>query len=50
MDCGAYGFVMASTYNARPRVAEVLVDGGHIHLARERETLEHLYIGEYRLP
>jgi len=50
MDCGAYGFVMASTYNARPRAAEVIVDGQNVHLARERETLEKLYEGEHRLP
>ncbi len=49
MDCGAYGFVMASNYNARPRPAEVLVDGSHIHLVRERETLAQLYAGEHRL-
>ncbi len=49
MDCGAYGFVMASNYNARPRPPEVLVDGRDIHLIRERETLAQLYAGEYRL-
>ncbi len=49
MDCGAYGFVMASNYNARPRPAEVLIDGGEVHLARERETSAQLYAGEYRL-
>lgn len=49
MDCGAYGFVMASNYNARPRPAEVLIDRGKIHLARERETGAQLYAGEYRL-
>lgn len=49
MDCGAYGFVMASNYNARPRPAEVLIDGGEIHLARERETCAQLYAGEHRL-
>ncbi len=49
MDCGAYGFVMASNYNARPRAAEVLVDGDEIHLARERETVPQLFAGEYRL-
>jgi diaminopimelate decarboxylase len=50
MDCGAYGFVMASNYNARPRPAEVLVDGGDFHLVRERESLSQLYAGEHRAP
>jgi diaminopimelate decarboxylase len=50
MDCGAYGAVMASTYNARPRAAEVLVDGKEFYLVRERETLEQLFLGEHRLP
>ncbi|MEX0387113.1 diaminopimelate decarboxylase [Spiribacter onubensis] len=43
---GAYGFVMASQYNARPRPAEVLVDGDRAHLIRERESLEALWSGE----
>jgi diaminopimelate decarboxylase len=46
---GAYGFVMSSNYNTRPRAAEILVDGGHCHVARERETLDDLLRGEYRL-
>lgn len=50
MDCGAYGFVMASNYNARPRPAEVLVDGSEVHLIRERESLSGLFAGEHRLP
>lgn len=40
---GAYGFVMASNYNSRPRAAEVLVDGSTVRLIRERETLESLW-------
>jgi diaminopimelate decarboxylase len=43
---GAYGFTMASNYNARPRPAEVLVDGEAAHLARARETYEDLVRGE----
>ncbi|MEX0449187.1 diaminopimelate decarboxylase [Spiribacter sp. 221] len=43
---GAYGFVMASQYNARPRPAEVLVDGSRAHLIREREPLQALWQGE----
>ena len=39
---GAYGFAMASTYNSRPRPAEVIVEGGRAQLARRRETLEEL--------
>jgi diaminopimelate decarboxylase len=50
MDCGAYGFVMASNYNARPRPAEVMVDGSEMHLVRMRETAAQLYAGEHRLP
>lgn len=40
---GAYGFVMASNYNSRPRAAEVLVDGSTARVIRERETLESLW-------
>jgi diaminopimelate decarboxylase len=43
---GAYGFVMASNYNTRPRAAEVLVDGAAYHVVRTRETLEDLVRGE----
>ncbi|GAB3386091.1 diaminopimelate decarboxylase family protein [Azotobacter armeniacus] len=47
---GAYGFVMSSNYNTRGRAAEVLVDGGQMHLVRRRETIEELYAGESLLP
>ena len=47
---GAYGFVMSSNYNARPRAAEVLVDGDTCHLVRRRETLDDLLAPESRLP
>jgi len=43
---GAYGFVMSGNYNSRPRVAELLVDGENVHLARSRETYEDLWRGE----
>jgi diaminopimelate decarboxylase len=43
---GAYGFAMSSQYNARPRAAEVLVDGGTARLARRRETYADLVRGE----
>jgi len=39
---GAYGFTMASTYNARPRPAEVLVDGNSFSVIRKRETYEEM--------
>jgi diaminopimelate decarboxylase len=42
MCAGAYGFVLSSNYNARPRVAEVLVDGFTHTVIRERETVEQL--------
>ncbi len=39
---GAYGMVMSSNYNTRPRAAEILVDGTSACLARRRETYEDL--------
>jgi len=47
---GAYGFVMSSNYNARPRAAEVMVDGSAWHLARPRERVQDLFASERRLP
>jgi diaminopimelate decarboxylase len=49
MSAGAYGFTMSSNYNARPRVAEVLVDGGRFDVVRDRETYDDLVRGE-RIP
>jgi diaminopimelate decarboxylase len=43
---GAYGMVMASNYNTRPRAAEILVDGSRAILARRRETLDELIAQE----
>lgn len=43
---GAYGFVMTSNYNSRPRPAEVMVDGDNAFVIRERETWEDLVKGE----
>lgn len=43
---GAYGFVMASNYNARPRPAEVMIEEGKVLLIRERETVDDLMRGE----
>jgi diaminopimelate decarboxylase len=47
---GAYGFVMSSNYNARPRACEVLVDGDRVHLARPRERIADLFANESTLP
>ncbi len=46
LSSGAYGFVMSSNYNSRPLLPEVLVDGDHFHLVRERQTYEDLVKGE----
>ncbi|HYN26753.1 MAG TPA: diaminopimelate decarboxylase [Burkholderiales bacterium] len=50
MAAGAYGMSLSSNYNARPRAAEVMVDGGRIHLIRKREQIEDLFAGEQLLP
>jgi len=47
---GAYGFVMSSNYNTRPRAAEIMVDGDQTYLVRARETFEDLVRGEQLLP
>jgi len=47
---GAYGFVMASNYNTRPRPVELMVDGDQVHLIRARESLDDLLRGEILLP
>ncbi|MEE8312444.1 MAG: diaminopimelate decarboxylase [Candidatus Binatia bacterium] len=46
LSAGAYGFVMASNYNTRPRGAEVLVDGDRFDVVRRRETVEELLAAE----
>jgi diaminopimelate decarboxylase len=46
LDTGAYGMVLASNYNTRPRPAEVLVDGKSVKLIRRRETIADLVRGE----
>jgi len=43
---GAYGFVMSSNYNSRPRAPEVLVEGSAWRVARARETFDDLVRGE----
>lgn len=47
---GAYGFVMSSNYNSRPRVAEIMVDGDQAHVVRQRETIADLFAHERLLP
>ena len=47
---GAYGFVMASNYNGRPRAAEVLRDGARWAVVREREAVSALAAGEVADP
>ena len=46
LDAGAYGMVLASNYNTRPRPAEVLVSGRSVKLVRPRERVSDLYRGE----
>jgi len=46
MSAGAYGFVMASNYNSRPRAAEVLVEGTVAHVIRERDSFEDIIRNE----
>lgn len=46
MTAGAYGWVQSSNYNARPRTAEVLVEGSTWRVVRQRETYEDLVRGE----
>ena len=43
---GAYGFVMSSNYNSRPRACELVVDKEHVHVARARETTAQLFAHE----
>ena len=47
---GAYGFVMASNYNSRPRAAEVLVNGDRYAVVTERESYEDLVRRERASP
>ncbi|GAB4234845.1 MAG: diaminopimelate decarboxylase [Acidobacteriota bacterium] len=46
LDAGAYGFVASSNYNARPRAAEVMVQGDRLRVVRRRESLDDLVRGE----
>ena len=46
LSAGAYGMTMASNYNTRGRPAELMIDGGQVHLIREREQPAQLFAGE----
>ena len=46
MSAGAYGAVMGSNYNSRPRVPEILVDGADVHVIRERDNFEDIIRNE----
>ncbi|MGA7217038.1 MAG: diaminopimelate decarboxylase [Candidatus Sulfotelmatobacter sp.] len=46
LDTGAYGMVLASNYNTRPRAAEVLVSGKSARVVRRREKVRDLYSAE----
>jgi diaminopimelate decarboxylase len=46
LSAGAYGFVMSSNYNTRPRAAEVMVDGANMHEVRAREQVSELFANE----
>jgi diaminopimelate decarboxylase len=46
LSAGAYGFVMASNYNARAMAAEVLVNGKKAEVVRKRQDLEEIWAGE----
>ena len=49
-DAGAYGFVMASNYNARPRPCEVMVAGARATAIRRRETFAEMTRAEIPAP
>jgi diaminopimelate decarboxylase len=46
LSAGAYGFVMASNYNARPLAAEVLVHGKQAAVVRRRQDIEEIWAAE----
>ena len=47
MSAGAYGYVMSSNYNVRPRVPEVMVKGKEFAVTKDRESYEELFKGEH---
>jgi diaminopimelate decarboxylase len=46
MSAGAYGFVMSSNYNSRPRTPELLINGAEVHVIRERDSFEDIIRNE----
>jgi len=48
-DTGAYGASMSSTYNSRPLIPEVLLEGGQFRLIRRRQTIDELLALEYEV-
>ena len=50
LSAGAYGFVMASNYNTRPKPAEIMVDGKNAYVIRARENTNDLFASENLLP
>jgi diaminopimelate decarboxylase len=46
MSAGAYGFTMASNYNARPLAAEILVHGRRSAVVRRRQPIKEIWSGE----
>ena len=46
---GAYGFVLSSNYNSRPRACELLIAGDKVQVIRRRETYGDLIRGERAL-
>ena len=50
LSAGAYGFVMASNYNTRPKPAEIMVDGKNAYVIRARENMKNLFANESVLP
>ncbi|HXR05496.1 MAG TPA: diaminopimelate decarboxylase [Verrucomicrobiae bacterium] len=50
LSAGAYGFVMASNYNARPLAAEILVNGRRTAVVRERQAVKEIWAGEKIAP
>jgi diaminopimelate decarboxylase len=50
LSAGAYGSVMASNYNTRPKAAEIMVDGSNAYVIRAREKTNDLFAAESVLP
>ena len=50
LSAGAYGFVMASNYNTRPKPPEIMVDGKNAYVIRTREKISDLFATENILP